>query len=60
MINFIEFDEKTKVLKSINLDEFSIEDLEEYIVNLTNEIRRSENEIIKRKTTKEAAQKFFK
>ena len=56
----MEFDEKTKVLKSINLDEFSIEDLEEYIVNLTNEIRRSENEIIKRKTTKEAAQKFFK
>ena len=27
----MEFDEETKILKSINLEDFSIEDLEDYI-----------------------------
>ena len=31
MSNFIEFDENTKAVKSINLEDFSVEDLEEYI-----------------------------
>ena len=56
----MEFDEETKIIKSINLDDFSIEDLEEYIESLNSEIRRSENEIRKRLITKEEAQKFFK
>ena len=56
----MEFDEKTKVLKSINLDEFSIEDLEEYIESLSSEIKRYKSEINKRLATKEEAQKFFK
>ena len=60
MIIFIEFDEKTKVLKSINLDDFSIEDLEEYIDNLLNETNRAKAEIKKKLITKEEAQKFFK
>jgi len=60
MNSFIEFDEEKKTLKSINLDDFSIEDLEEYIVKLTLEIKRSEEEIKKRLKTKEQAQKFFK
>ena len=34
MSNFIEFDESTKAIKSINLEDFSVEDLEEYIQNL--------------------------
>ena len=59
MNNFIECDEKIKVLKIINLDDFSIEDLEEYIKNLRSEINRSEDEIKKREK-KEDAQKFFK
>jgi len=60
MSNFIEFDEKTKVLKSINLDDFSIEDLNDYIDNLDSEIERAKVEINKREKTKEDAQKFFK
>ncbi|SVD67675.1 uncharacterized protein METZ01_LOCUS420529, partial [marine metagenome] len=53
MNSFIEFDEEKKSLKSINLDDFSIEDLEEYIEKLTLEIHRSEEEIKKRLNTKE-------
>jgi len=59
MNSFVEFDEEKKTLKSINLDDFSIEDLEEYIVKLTLEIKRSEEEIKKRLKTKEQAQKYF-
>ena len=60
MNNFMEFDEKNKTLKSINLDDFSIENLEEYIQTLTAEISRSQGEIKKRLKTKEEAEKFFK
>ena len=60
MNSFIEYDKEKKSLKSINLDDFSIEDLEEYIETLSLEIRRSKEEINKRLKTKEEAQKFFK
>ena len=60
MSNFIEFDENTKAIKSISLEDFSIEDLEEYILNLVNEQERAKEEITKRLKTKEEAQKFFK
>ena len=60
MSNFIEFDEKTKAIKSISLEDFSVEDLEEYILNLVNEQERAKEEIKKRLKTKEEAQKFFK
>tara|TARA_B100000965_G_C19116987_1_gene551584 strand:+ start:114 stop:296 length:183 start_codon:yes stop_codon:yes gene_type:complete len=60
MSNFIEFDENTKALKSINLEDFSVEDLEEYILTLSNEKERAKEEIKKRLKTKEEAQKFFK
>ena len=60
MNNFMEFDEEKKILKSINLDDFSIENLEEYIQTLTVEINRSKEEIKKRLKTKDEAQKFFK
>ena len=60
MSNFIEFDENTKAIKSISLEDFSVEDLEEYILDLVNEQKRAEEEIKKRLKTKEEAQKFFK
>ena len=60
MSNFIEFDENTKAIKSISLEDFSIEDLEEYILNLVNEQERAKEEIKKRLKTKEEAKKFFK
>ena len=60
MSNFIEFDENTKAIKSISLEDFSVEDLEEYILNLVNEQERAKEEIKKRLKTKEEAKKFFK
>ena len=60
MNSFIEFDEEKKTLKSINLDDFSIEDLEDYIETLIAEINRSKVEVKKRLKTKEEAQKLFK
>ena len=60
MSTFIEFDENTKAIKSISLEDFSVEDLEEYILNLVNEQERAKEEIKKRLKTKEEAQKFFK
>jgi len=60
MSNFIEFDEEKKTIKSIDLDDYSVEDLKEYIETLTVEISRSKEEIKKRLKTKEEAQEFFK
>ena len=60
MSNFIEFEEDTKILRSINLDDFSIEDLEKYINDLSLEIKRANEEIKKRKKSKSEAQEFFK
>ena len=60
MVSFIEFEDDKKTLKSINLDDFSVEDLEDYIKTLTEEIDKARKEITKRLKTKEEAQKFFK
>tara|TARA_Y100001970_G_scaffold267112_1_gene356628 strand:- start:1639 stop:1821 length:183 start_codon:yes stop_codon:yes gene_type:complete len=60
MSNFIEFEEDTKILRSINLDDFSIEDLEKYINDLSEEIKRAKEEIKKREKSKSEAQQFFK
>ena len=40
MDDFFEVDEKKKTVKSINLDDFSIEDLEKYKTELNKEIVR--------------------
>ena len=60
MNSFLEFEEDKKTIKSINLDNFSIEDLEEYIDGLILEVKKAEEEIKQRIKTKEEAQKFFK
>ena len=60
MNSFLEFEEDKKTIKSINLDAFSIEDLEEYINSLMLEVKKAEEEINKRIKTKEEALKFFK
>ena len=60
MNSFLEFEEDKKTIKSINLDAFSIEDLEEYINSLMLEVKKAEEEIKKRIKTKEEAQTFFK
>jgi hypothetical protein len=60
MNSFLEFEEDKKTIKSINLDNFSIEDLEEYIDGLRLEVKKAEEEIKQRIKTKGEAQKFFK
>ena len=60
MDDFLEFDSDKKAVKSINLDDFSIEDLRTYINELENEIRRAEAEVVKKNKFQLEAQKFFK
>ena len=60
MTDFFEVDEKQKVVKILNLDDFSVEDLQNYIYELQTEILRVQDEIKKKKNLKLNAEKFFK
>ena len=60
MDDYLEFEKDTKLLKSINLDDFSIEDLEEYIKQLKREIERVKSELEKKQKTQIEAEKYFK
>ena len=60
MTDFFEVDEKQKTVKILNLDDFSVEDLQNYISELQTEILRVQDEINKKKDLKLNAEKFFK
>jgi len=60
MDDFFEIDEKKKTINSLNLDDFSVEDLEKYILELDKEILRVKEEINKKSILKTEARKFFK
>ena len=60
MNEFLEFDESKKTIKAIILDNFSIEDLNQYIVELKDEIVRADQEIVKKKNLKNEAEQYFK
>ena len=60
MTDFFEIDEKQKTVKILNLDDFSIEDLQNYISELQTEILRVKDEIKKKENSKLNAEKFFK
>ena len=60
MTDFFEIDEKQKTVKLLNLDDFSIEDLQNYISELQTEIQRVQVEIKKKENLKLNAEKFFK
>ena len=60
MDDFLEIDEKKKTINSLNLDDFSVEDLDKYILELNKEILRVKEEINKKKILKKEAQNFFK
>ena len=60
MTDFFEIDEKQKTVKLLNLDDFSIEDLQNYISELHTEIQRVKDEIMKKEKLKLNAEKFFK
>ena len=60
MDDFLEIDEKKKSIKSLNLDDFSVEELTNYITQLEDEINRVKEEIIKKNNVIKEAGKFFK
>ena len=60
MTDFFEVDEKQKTVKILNLDDFSVEDLQNYISELQAEILRVQDEIKKKENLKLDAEKFFK
>ena len=60
MTDFFEIDEKQKTFKILNLDDFSIEDLQNYISELQIEIQRVKDEIKRKENLKLNAEKFFK
>ena len=60
MTDFFEVDEKQKTVKILNLDDFSVEDLRNYISEIKTEILRVEEEIKKKENLKLNAEKFFK
>ena len=60
MTDFFEVDEKQKTVKILNLDDFSVDDLQNYISELQTEILRVQDEIKKKKDLKLNAEKFFK
>tara|TARA_B100000575_G_C22603292_1_gene376942 strand:- start:263 stop:445 length:183 start_codon:yes stop_codon:yes gene_type:complete len=60
MTNFFEIDETNKTIKTLNLEDFSVEDLKLYISELTNEIKRVKEEMEKKEKFKRSAEKLFK
>jgi len=60
MDDYLEFDDNKKTLKSINLDDFSVEDLQEYIEVLLLEVKRAKEEKEKKIKIKTEALKLFK
>ena len=60
MTDFFEINEKQKTVKILNLDDFSVEDLQNYISELQTEILRVQDEIKKKENLKLNAEKFFK
>tara|TARA_Y100000590_G_C15087597_1_gene776302 strand:+ start:389 stop:571 length:183 start_codon:yes stop_codon:yes gene_type:complete len=60
MDDFLEFDEVKKTVKSINLDDFSVEDLIAYKLELNKEIERVNSETNKKIQLQKEAEKLFK
>ncbi len=60
MTDFFEIEENKKSIKILNLDDFSIEDLNKYINELKEEIERVSLEINKKDSSRKKAEEFFK
>ena len=60
MNEFLEYDESKKSIKSLNLDDFSVEDLDKYTLELKDEINRVNMEKIKKKKLISEAESIFK
>ncbi len=60
MTDFFEIDENKKTISILNLDDFSVEDLEKYLEELNQEMTRVNLEIRKKISIKDEANKMFK
>ena len=60
MNEFLEYEENKKSIKSLNLDDFSVEDLDNYILELKDEIDRVNMEKVKKKKLISDAENIFK
>ena len=60
MNEFLEYEQNKKSIKSLNLDDFSIEDLDKYILELKDEIDRVNMERVKKKNLISEAESIFK
>ena len=60
MSEFLEYDEIKKSIKTLNLDDFSIEDLNKYVLELKDEIMRVDIEIEKKEKFISEAENLFK
>ena len=60
MNEFLEYEESKKSIKSLNLDDFSVEDLDKYILELKVEIERVNAEKIKKQKLISEAEDIFK
>ena len=60
MNEFLEYEESKKSIKSLNLDDFSIEDLDKYTSELKDEIDKVNMEKVKKKKLISEAENIFK
>ena len=60
MTDFLEINEKEKTIKSLNLEDLSIENLQQYIFELQEEIKRVKEEISLKESSINEAKKYFK
>ena len=60
MNEFLEYEESKKSIKSLNLDDFSIQDLDKYTSELKDEINRVNMEKVKKKKLISEAENIFK
>ena len=60
MNEFLEYEESKKSIKSLNLDDFSVEDLDKYILELKDEVEKVESEKVKKKKLINEAENIFK
>ena len=60
MNEFLEYEESKKSIKSLNLDDFSVEDLDRYTSELKDEIDRVNMEKVKKKKLISEAENIFK
>ena len=60
MNEFLEYEESKKSIKSLNLDDFSVEDLDKYTLELKDEIDRVNVEKVKKKKLISEAENIFR